>query len=114
MLLLSVVQELGLLSRGTVTTLDMLRGMFTFLQSYAIAWAQEGITGYVKYVYSSLRYTFGIDFGYSTGTVFIGAGWRREVLICGAILGVLWWRTSVWYSIKRTTTDTPRQPPPRT
>ena len=95
----------------------MLKDMFTYLAFYVLIVSSANVTGNTQYVYLLLQYGIVGNIAHYNDTVFVGAGWRRGIVVSAgscslrftsaARLGVLWWRTSRWYEIRSTICDIP-------
>ena len=70
-----------------VTVLNVLEGAFTYLDVYALAFVRACFALHVLYGYLVLLYGLCLDFVYANDTEYVGAGWRREVLVsvCGRL-----------------------------
>ena len=117
MFLHGALKALGLGGGVRVSVLNMLGSAFTYLDVYALAFVKACFALHVLYGYLVLPYVLCLHFVYVNDTEYVGAGWRREVLVSagGCLLlgdsrrqfGVSFWGPLIWYDPKCTTTDTP-------
>ena len=59
----------------------MLKDMFTYLVFYVLIVSSANVTGNTQYVYLLLQYGIVGNIAHYNVTVFVGAGWRRGIVV---------------------------------